>query len=74
MKNYLKKWWNKVVETKCKVLEPHMIEWGALMYEKIQQGMEKLQIPFDESPLFYVAVAVAVVSLAHTCVEALEKD
>lgn len=51
-----------------------MIEWGALMYEKIQQGMEKLQIPFDESPLFYVAVAVAVVSLAHTCVEALEKD
>lgn len=51
-----------------------IIGWGALMYEKIQQGMEELRIPFDESPLFYVAVAVAVVSLVHTCVEALEKD
>lgn len=50
-----------------------VIAWALLMYEKIQQGMNELNISFNNSSLFYVAVAVAVVSLVHAFVESTEK-
>lgn len=50
-----------------------IIAWVLLMYEKIQQGMNELNISFNDSPLFYVAIAVATVSLVHAYVESTEK-
>ena len=50
-----------------------LIAWIVLMVEKMQQGMSEANIPFSESKLFYVAVAVAVVSLVHAYVESIEK-
>ena len=43
--------------------------WVVLLVEKIQQGLEQAQIPFNESKLFYVAVIAASITLVHTAIE-----
>ena len=49
-----------------------LFTWAALLYEKIQQGMKEVQISFNESILFYMAIVIAVVALVHASIESAE--
>ena len=47
--------------------------WASLFYDKMQQVMNDMKISFNESTLFYVAVAFAVASLVHSIIELTER-